>query len=143
MSSQLTIFYADDDRDDLDFFREVLDGIKREIELYTHSGGQSLLTALQNPPPRPNMVFLDLNMPGKNGFDVLEEMRDSNELKDVPVIIFSTSDDRNAVERSRELGANLYLRKPTSYDNFKTTIQKMLDINWSHFKADPASFYIG
>ena len=137
-----TIFYADDDADDRDFFREILDSLGRLTDLYTLNCGDTLLSALQNPPPSPQLVFLDLNMPGKNGFEVLEEIRSNNSLKKVPVVIFSTSDDYTSVEKTRLLGANRYLRKPTSYSKFKRTISEILEVDWDRFQADKANYYI-
>lgn len=138
----MTIFYADDDLDDLDFFREILDSIERETDLHTLDGGDSLMTALENPPPSPHMVFLDLNMPGKNGFQVLQEIRQSEQHKKLPIVVFSTSNDQKAIEKSWQLGANLYVRKPTSYDQFKKTIEDTIRINWNQFKPSLSNFYI-
>lgn len=81
MKKEFTIFYTDDDLDDLDFFTEVVESMENGVELVTQNNGKKLLEALHNPPPAPSVVFLDLNMPGINGFDVLTEIRQSDNLK--------------------------------------------------------------
>ena len=136
----ITIFYADDDPDDLEIFRDVVDSLEGRAQLYTYDGGQELIQALSNPPPIPELVFLDLNMPGKDGFQALAEIRKNSKFKQVPVIVFSTSDDSVSVERSRHLGANFYLRKPTCYQNFKKTIKNVLDLDFNANQSQSGFF---
>jgi CheY-like chemotaxis protein len=137
----MTIFYADDDHDDLEIFRDAIESLGRPAEVFTYDGGQKLISALHNPPPAPQVVFLDLNMPGKNGFDALADIRESSTLREIPVIVFSTS-DRIAVERSWSLGANFYMRKPTSFATLKNSLREVLEIDWKHFEPNLSNFYI-
>ena len=139
MHSELTIFYADDDTEDLDFFREVTSTISG-ITLYTHEHGNALIDALHNPPPSPHIIFLDLNMPGKNGFDVLREIKASESICEIPIVIFSTSSDDRNIEMSRQMGASLYLPKMSAYDCYKKSIQHTLSIDWKNFKPTRENF---
>lgn len=139
MNNNVTIFYADDDADDLDFFRDVTEAIDKNIALFTHDNGNQLLVAVRNPPPHPHIIFLDLNMPGKDGFEVLQELKTS-EYKDIPVVIFSTSNDQKNIVRSRELGANLYITKPNSFAKFRKSIEHTLSINWEAFNPSLEHF---
>lgn len=129
-SNTYTIFYADDDIDDQDFFREIVSGINEDFLIYTQNNGDELLEILKNPPPNPNLIFLDLNMPQKNGYDVLKQIRASEHTKQLPVIIFSTSNDEKAISKTKELGANLYITKPNSYTDFKKVMNSVLSLNW-------------
>jgi len=140
MNTELTVFYADDDTDDLDFFRDVISSIGQKIRLFTHDRGDNLLTALRNPPPVPQIIFLDLNMPGKSGFDVLEELKSSDEFKDIPVVAFSTSSDDHNVSKCMKLGASFYVTKSTSFDSLKKSIEHTLNIDWENFKPSMAEF---
>ncbi|MFT3795297.1 response regulator [Flavobacterium sp.] len=139
-TADLTIFYADDDLEDLEFFTEVTNAIDREITVVTHQCGDELIDALHNPPPSPHIIFLDLNMPGRNGFDVLEELKTSEHLKEIPVVVFSTSNDEKNIAKSRELGANYYLPKLGSYESFKKSIEDTLNINWNTFEPTAHNF---
>lgn len=137
--TNLTIFYTDDDEDDLSIFADAVESLPEKIQLKTYNGGDKLLTAIYNPPPTPHVIFLDLNMPGKNGFDVLTELRNS-EKKDIPVIIFSTSNEPGIIEKCRLLGANLFITKPVLMRDIVKSIEHALQINWKEFVPDTKSF---
>ena len=139
MHPNLTIFYADDDAEDLYFFSEVVNTMSG-VSLHTVDHGHALIEALHNPPPTPNIIFLDLNMPGKNGFDVLRELRGGASFKDIPVVIFSTSSDEKTIEKTRELGATFYLPKQENYESFKKSIQYTLSIDWKSFRRTRENF---
>jgi CheY-like chemotaxis protein len=78
-------------------------------------------------------------MPGKNGFDVLTEIRKS-EKKDIPVIIFSTSNEPGIIEKCRLLGANLFITKPVLMKDIVKSIEHALGINWKEFVPDTKNF---
>jgi CheY-like chemotaxis protein len=68
--------------------------------------------------PRPDIVLLDLNMPGKDGWEVLEEVRDDPELARIPVIVLTSSEAEKDIVKSYELRANAYLTKPVDFQGF-------------------------
>lgn len=140
MKKELTIFYTDDDAEDLEFFMEVTSALGDHLNIITQNNGKKLLHDLENPPPNPHIVFLDLNMPGFSGFDVLEHLRNSEEYKHLPIVIFSTSSDEQTITKSRELGASYYVPKPTDFSLLKKTIQHTLNINWDTFKPSKENF---
>lgn len=137
--TDLTIFYTDDDEDDLSIFADAIESLPKKIQLKTYNGGDKLLSAIYNPPPTPHVIFLDLNMPGKNGFDVLTEIRNSDK-KDIPVVIFSTSNEPGIIEKCRTLGANLFITKPVLMKDIVKSIEHALQINWEEFVPDTKSF---
>lgn len=128
MQDQRTIFYVDDDPDDLDFFQEAVDAIGRNVTLF-HLGDQ-MLHALKNPPPNPSLIFVDLNMPGKTGFDVIQEIKTSSAFKDLPIIILSTASDSKSIEMSKAAGGNLYIKKANSVTELRKSIEYVLGIDW-------------
>jgi len=140
MKNEITIFYTDDDAEDLEFFTEVTNALGDHLNIVTQNNGKKLLHDLENPPPNPHIVFLDLNMPGFSGFDVLQQLRSSESYKNLPIVIFSTSSDEKNIAKSRELGANFYITKPTDFSLFKKTIQHTLSINWDTFKPNKENF---
>ena len=138
--SIFTIFYTDDDVEDLEFFREATDSIDQQLELVTLNRGKALLDILDNPPPKPHMVFLDVNMPGLNGFDVLEKVRSEGNFKKLPVIMFTTSNDQVIIDKSFKLGANFFVQKSGNFPNLKKSIEYALKMDWSTFKTTADNF---
>ena len=74
----------------------------------------------------PHVIFLDINMPRKNGFECLAEIKNSDRLKDVPVIMLSTSNSRDAMSSLFKTGADIYIRKPGNFDQLKELIHHAL-----------------
>ena len=140
MKSDLTIFYTDDDQDDLDFFKEIVSEIDSSYNVITQNNGLELLHALNNPPPTPYLIFLDINMPGINGLDVLKKVRESASHKSLPIVMFSTSNDESIIEKSRKLGATYYMPKSGVFDNLKKSIEHALSINWAGFIPTDKNF---
>lgn len=79
-------------------------------------------------------------MPGRNGFEILQELKTTAHLKEIPVVVFSTSSDEQNINRSRQLGANFYLPKLSSYEDFKKSIEHTLTIDWNNFDTNGSSF---
>ncbi|SFQ42392.1 response regulator [Flavobacterium akiainvivens] len=140
MKNELTIFYTDDDQEDLEFFREIVGSISDDWHVVTQSNGPELLHALDNPPPHPYVVMLDINMPGMTGFDVLKALRSQREHKELPIVMFSTSRDEAAIEKSRLLGATYYIPKSGIFENLKKSIEHVLGINWPSFITTDKNF---
>lgn len=122
-----TILLAEDDADDRMFFEDVLKEVSAETNLLVADDGVELMSVLdESVPPPPDLIFLDLNMPRKNGFECLREIRQTDKLKAIPVIIFSTSDSLEAINTTYSLGANFYMRKPRTFDMLKKAIETVL-----------------
>jgi response regulator RpfG family c-di-GMP phosphodiesterase len=134
------IFYTDDDIDDRNIFIDAANEVSHFLQIITQSSGDELIRLLANPPPYPNLIFLDLNMPIKNGYEVLQEIKQSDRTKNFPVIVFSTSDDEKIINATRLLGANLYIPKPSSFSSLKKVIKHSLSINWDAFTPSTENF---
>lgn len=125
------IYLADDDEDDRIFFQDALSEVCKEVHLTVAKDGVELMDILSLPPsPLPDVIFLDLNMPAKNGFQCLEEIKKSEFLKHLPIIIFSTTVQEEAVNKVYKGGANFYIRKPDNFNHLKKALKKVLSIDW-------------
>ena len=140
MKEDVTIFYADDDQDDLEFFKEIVSEIGENFNVITQNNGEELLNAIKNPPPHPHVVFIDINMPGINGLEVLKKLRADGMHKELPIVMFSTSKDEDIIAKSRQLGASYYMPKSGMFDQLKKSIEHALSINWSNFTANDNNF---
>lgn len=132
------IFYADDDYEDLEIFREIADELN--VELVTFNDGLSLIERLKNPPPTPSLIFLDINMPGHNGLQILEMIRSNDHWKDVPVIMFTTSVGEDVIRRSLFLGATYYLPKNPDYQGVKQSVKFVIGHEWKDFLPEEKTF---
>ena len=139
-SDEVSIFYVDDDRDDLEVFTAIIAELDQQLSIYTLNDGDKVLHALENPPPAPSVLFLDLNMPGKDGFEVLQEIREGKGRRDLPVVIMSTSDDERIISRCYNMGASFYITKANDYIELKKSIVYALAINWNNFKPTAQEF---
>ncbi|MES2559197.1 MAG: response regulator [Bacteroidota bacterium] len=124
------IFLAEDDADDRMFFEDALKQVAITTHLTLANDGLELMSNLETvtEPPPPDVIFLDLNMPRKNGFQCLEEIRNTHKLKDIPVVIFSTTDNEDAVNRTYQQGANHYICKPRSFELLVEAIETVLTL---------------
>jgi CheY-like chemotaxis protein len=129
MTKPLRILLADDDKDDRLFFKMALDALNTPTELETVFDGEKLMGFLAtNHHKLPDVLFLDLNMPRKNGFECLTEIRLANDLKNLPVIIFSTSFEQDVVYQLFLNGAQYFMRKPAEFSLLKTIIEKTVKL---------------
>ncbi|MDQ3141930.1 MAG: response regulator [Bacteroidota bacterium] len=123
------LLLADDDPDDCLFFKDALEELPLSADLRIVNDGVQLMELLsEKEVSLPDALFLDLNMPLKNGFECLAEIKSNEELKNLPVIIVSTSFDIEAVNHLHELGAQYYIRKPGEFSELKKVIQQSLNL---------------
>ncbi len=125
----LNILLADDDTDDCNFFKEALAKLNLSTNLKTVNDGEELMQLLTNETiDLPNLLFLDINMPRKNGFECLSEIKKNERLKDLPIVIFSTSNSRDNINHAFKIGANIYIRKPGNFAQLMQVIQHAIPI---------------
>ncbi len=117
------LLMAEDDSDDQDLFREALEQYYQVSDIRFVSDGQECCDYLKrrgryaNPAdsPRPSFIILDLNMPRKNGKEVLQELKKDPELRRIPVVVLSTSRATQDIQESYDYGTNSYLIKPSTF----------------------------
>lgn len=123
------LLLADDDEDDCLFFKEALSFLPFNVNLSIVNDGGALMKFLSdNLQNLPDILFLDLNMPRKNGFECLLEIKMIAELQNLPIIVFSTSLDPIIVDSVFERCAIYYIRKPCDFAKLKKVIYDALMI---------------
>ena len=129
----LQILLADDDEDDRLFFKEALEDIKIKTVVTTVNDGIELMEYLnQLDAILPDVVFLDLNMPRKNGIQCLEEIRKNPALRELTIAIYSTSGAERDIEETFVKGANVYIKKPNDFTTLKKVVEEAMRINWQY-----------
>ena len=126
------VVLADDDKDDQELFTEALNHAEIPADVTTVDNGQELINHLKDPAePNPDIIFLDINMPVKDGKQVLAEIKADETLKDIPTVMLSTSENPKDVEETFNAGANLYVRKPYSFRNLVLLLKKIFTLKWA------------
>ena len=116
MKKTTTLFIADDDQDDVELFTEAVNEVDKSIQCHSAMDGEEALKKLMAMlPDLPDIIFLDLNMPRINGKQCLVEIKKTEKLNTVPVVIYSTSSIQHDIDETRELGAVYFLTKPASF----------------------------
>lgn len=130
---KLKIALADDDADDRFLFEEAIKEIPIKTNLSLYVNGKELMEYLTSPNAvLPQLVFLDLNMPVKNGLQCLKEIRGNSALKELSVAIYSTSCSEKDIEETFINGANIYINKPNNFNKLKEVIERVLQLDWQY-----------
>ena len=129
------IILADDDADDRVIFSEALSEVRANQQLTVFSDGVELMNYLQQAAELPQLLFLDLNMPKKSGFECLREIRTNERYKDISIAIYSTSSSRKDIDETYNRGADVYIRKPSDYSELKLVLKKVLRRRWNHLTS--------
>lgn len=132
-NNTINIVLADDDEDDRLFFREAFEELKMKTDVSTYKDGELLMNYLKSEDcVLPHLLFLDLNMPKKNGIECLVEIKKDSRLKDVVVAIYSTSASEADIEKTFVLGANVYIQKPDNFNKLKKALSEVVTTNWQY-----------
>ena len=133
------ILLADDDKDDQLLFKEALEDLSLSTHLTTVPNGEQLMQMLNDEKKQlPDILFLDLNMPRKNGFTCLSEIKRTEKLKHLPVIIFTTSYEPEIVNLLYKKGAQYYIRKPNDFEQLKKVIYQCLILTGQKDVSQPS-----
>lgn len=111
------VLHIDDDQDDLEIFSTTVEEFKTKINCISLNCAATALKKLISRELSPEVIFIDLNMPGMDGFQFLSEMKKQTDLN-IPVVVLSTSSQPDTISSVKKLGADGYLTKPTSMKQF-------------------------
>ncbi len=119
-ASNSSFFLVDDDPDDTSLFRETLEETAPSIKLQTAVNGEDALQKLLSGlPSRPDLIFLDLNMPRMDGKQCLGMLRDHPDLSKIPVIMYTTSSQSRDIEEAMMMGAICFITKPSNVSDLR------------------------
>lgn len=127
------IVLADDDEDDRMFFTDAFEELKIQTKVNTYNDGAQLMEYLNNEDSiLPEILFLDINMPKKNGLECLSEIRANPRFNNIAVAIYSTSSSEEHIEETFVNGANVYIKKPSDFDHLKKILSNVVTVNWQY-----------
>lgn len=129
--SEVLILIAEDDADDRFLLQTAFEEKGYTDKLEFVENGMELLAYLEAMPEKdtenhyPKFILLDLNMPKKDGREVLKELKQHQQYKKIPIVIFTTTKNENEIRRCYEMGANTYIVKPSSFGDLLSTIEQI------------------
>jgi len=129
-SPAFEILIVDDNPDDVELTRNAFKQSKLKVNLHTAEDGEEAVDFLHQKgafaqAPQPDLIFLDLNMPRKNGYEVLAEVKQDDKLKSIPIVVMTTSDAQTDIIKSYNLGCNCYATKPVDFKTFCNVIRQI------------------
>ncbi len=127
MANVIQILLVEDSQDDIELTMEALEGSKLANNLAVVNDGVEAIAYLRKQgkyesAPRPSLILLDLNMPKKDGREVLDVIKNDDDLKDIPVVILTTSKDEEDIARAYKSHANCYISKPVDIVQFQKVV---------------------
>src|SRR5438309_11632224 len=134
-----TILLAEDDLEHCFFFKWALNQVNSKINCSEVHDGDALLSLLGN--FIPDLLFLDLNMPCKTGVECIKAIRENRTYDSLPIVVFTISNQENAIQTAYGFGANLYFIKPNEYALLVQSLQKILSMDWSDPKSITEQYF--
>lgn len=143
----INILLVEDNPADVRLIREAFKDNKTKNEFHVEADGEAAINYLKrvngigndngDEPIRPDLIILDLNLPKKNGFEVLEQIKTNPELKSIPVVVLSTSDSEEHIYKSYNLNANCYITKPVEFNKFLDVV-RVIESFWFEIAKLPS-----
>lgn len=130
----ISVLLVEDNPGDVRLTKEALKDGKLAVNLCVAQSGEEAMTFLRREgeyadAPRPDLILLDLNLPKKDGREVLAEVKTDDELKQIPIVILTSSEADTDIAKCYNLHANCYVTKPVDLDQF-TTVVKTIEDFW-------------
>ena len=120
------LFLVDDDMDDHEIFKSALAKVDEDLALLTATNGYEALDVLSTASTLPDHIFVDLNMPRMGGLQFLKEIKQTDTLKNIPVIIYSTSSNPVDIAKTKQLGAISFVTKPSRFSDLCSLLQSLI-----------------
>ncbi len=141
-NKRINILLVEDDPGDVELTREGLAAGKILVNLHVVEDGMKALEFLRHQGPyaaavRPDLILLDLNMPKKDGREVLTEIKADPELRSIPVVVLTTSEAESDIARCYDAGANCYITKPVGFEVFIKVVQQIEEFWFTIVKRIP------
>jgi CheY-like chemotaxis protein len=134
------VLLADDDRDHGFLFKHILNQVDPFKTLTIVHDGEELMAFLSQ--QTPDLLFLDLNMPCKNGLECLVEIRERLKLTGLPIVVYTSSTHMTDIQKSYLHQADLYMVKPFNSFHLRNALESVLNMNWKAKDMDTKYYFI-
>jgi CheY-like chemotaxis protein len=136
-NTRLNILLVEDDKDDILFFKEAVEKLEIVNELVIAYNGEEVFSLLCDEKKIFDLIFLDINIPLKDGKQCLKEIKAHEKYKEIPVIMFSGSQAQSDVDEVYELGAHYHVVKPYAHSNYVASLKIVFEKNWKEKQPRP------
>lgn len=123
MKKKKTIYYLDDDHEDLDFFKEIAEELGHTVKVF--SDGRKMLLVLEIQAEKPDAIFLDIHMPVLNGEEILAIIKKSEDIKEIPVVMVSGAYPKKLLQYCSDLGVKCLVKRH-NFQEFKQNIKEVM-----------------
>lgn len=133
MKEKFIILHGEDDEPDIEIVKRLIKKYQLDVEYHTRCLGQDVLNFilreddLESCHQEPDLVLLDIGLPGINGIDVLKKIRSIEQVKHIPIIILSGSSSEKDFKKCIELGCNGYVQKNENYEDFSSLFKSIME----------------
>ncbi|MET3038130.1 response regulator [Chryseobacterium sp. NRRL B-14859] len=129
----LNVIVADDDENTLTFFKDIFKELKISIKVQCFNNGKDLMMYLHNDDAFiPEIIFIKYDIPGKESMECIEEIKSNLKFNNMVTAIYGEQISENEIEEIFVKGANIYIRKPDSYEHLKKVLTDVITINWQY-----------
>jgi len=132
MLNSIQILQVEDDQDDIELMEQAFEDNGFRIQLKTIKQGDLVFPFLESAPTLPDIILLDLNIPKMHGRELLKALKSSPALKEIPVIILTTSSSPDDMDYCLSLGADRYISKPATIEGFRETVTAIVTVASQH-----------
>ncbi|MEX2231401.1 MAG: response regulator [Cyclobacteriaceae bacterium] len=122
----MVALYIDDDLEDTEIFHEAISSVDPHIVFYSASDGHEGFKVLDQITVVPDFIFLDVNMPRMNGREFLSQIKKTVRLRSIPVIMYSTTCQKDEIRVYKNLGAKDFIIKPDNFEKLRQTLKEII-----------------
>lgn len=137
---QLHVLFVDDDPDEFYLFNEAIEHGGLDVKLTHLQSSNRLFELLEE--SKPDLVFMDINMPYKDGVEALAEIRNSSGYQTLPIVIYSTTKNKNSIKMCHKKGADLFVIKPNDFNGLAKVVKKVCSIDWPNHQRQPLENFL-
>lgn len=128
MRKPLEILLIEDDIDDVDLLKEALNDNDIQYEMEVIMEGDKVHSYLNKTESLPEIIVMDLNLPKTGGKEILQEIKSSSPLINIPIVVLTTSSSQDDIEYCYKMGINKFITKPSTIEGWNSTIHLIMDV---------------
>lgn len=136
LEEELHVLMAEGDKDDFDILADAIEKVPVKVMLTRAENGDVLMKLIHD--KIPDLLFLDIILPCRDGRDCIREIRSDKKFDNLPIIVYTSIKDLDAIEFCYRWGTNLFVHKPQTYSEIADIVRKIFSVNWKKMQYYPS-----